>query len=127
MCCRPELTHSARVKDLCKLSIAEAIDKYPYLRDIEWLLEDFKQLLKKDGNEAVEAAFHKIVKLALRRDQGGSKKDLKPLLEIDPPGTGARRKKRAATHAFLEWCKLSVNTFRPYVPWNSWQEYLSSL
>ncbi|KAM7309899.1 uncharacterized protein ISCGN_006882 [Ixodes scapularis] len=41
MCCRLELTHSARVKDLCKLSIAEAIDKYPYLRDIEWVSSFF--------------------------------------------------------------------------------------
>ncbi|XP_040074959.2 uncharacterized protein LOC115332616 [Ixodes scapularis] len=102
MCCRLELTHSARVKDLCKLSIAEAIDKYPYLRDIEWFLEDFKQLLKKDGNEAVEAAFSKVVELALSGDLGATKKDLKPLLEADQPGTGARRKKHVQAVRVLE-------------------------
>lgn len=37
-------------------------------------LEDFKQLLKKDGNEAVEAAFNKVVELALRGDLGGLQK-----------------------------------------------------
>lgn len=37
MLCRLQLTHTARAKDLCQMSPVEAMEKYPYLADKEWV------------------------------------------------------------------------------------------
>ncbi|XP_049274309.1 uncharacterized protein LOC119403503 [Rhipicephalus sanguineus] len=95
--CRLELSHSSRIKQLSQIPFAAALERYPYLMDIEWFLHDFNSLIKKDGEKAIEHGFSQVMGLAVGGALGARKKDVGPLLEVFDPAMSPRRKKHIQT------------------------------
>ncbi|XP_070382698.1 uncharacterized protein [Dermacentor albipictus] len=109
MLSRLQLTHSARVKELCRMSPVVAMEKYPYLADIEWFLEDFNILIKKDGAKSVESGFEKTQCLALRGVLGAKKKDITRVIEAHTSSGSARRRKHIRAVRILQLLSKILN------------------
>ncbi|XP_075742242.1 uncharacterized protein LOC119163923 isoform X2 [Rhipicephalus microplus] len=92
--CRLGLTHLQRMKSLCQMKAVDALEKYPYLLDIEWFLHDFNLLVKKDGLKAIDEAFERMLCLILNGTMVARRKDLKEVLQVELSCISARRRKR---------------------------------
>nr|XP_037273391.1 uncharacterized protein LOC119165313 [Rhipicephalus microplus] len=91
--CRLGLTHLQRMKSLCQMKAVDALEKYPYLLDIEWFLHDFNLLVKKDGLKAIDEAFERMLCLILNGTMVARRKDLKEVLQVELSCISARRRK----------------------------------
>ncbi|KAH7978991.1 hypothetical protein HPB49_007698 [Dermacentor silvarum] len=109
MLCRLQLTHTARAKDLFQMSPVEAMEKYPYLADKEWFLEDFNILIKKDGTKSVGNGFEKTQCLAMRGVLGAKKKDITHIIEAHTVNGSTRRRKHIRAVRVLQLLSNVLN------------------
>ncbi|KAG0435516.1 hypothetical protein HPB47_018440 [Ixodes persulcatus] len=89
---RMEVTRSARAASLAKLSVLDAVKKYPYLMTSERFLRDFEMLVNREALSCIQGGLDKLAQCVLQGTLPCKRHHLQSLLESAQHGGCKRRK-----------------------------------